>query len=60
MESRKAHWQDKLEQWFEGGVESDGLTVVQVRAHRARYWIKGEEGEPVLEGQFNLLVSARC
>ena len=48
-ESLAAHWQDKLEQWFEGGLDTNGLTLVQVHAHRAHYWIKGEEGELVLE-----------
>lgn len=38
----EAHWVPDLEQWFDNGVDTPGLVLVQVVAERVRYW-KGEE-----------------
>ena len=41
----KDHWTPDLDKWFEGGIETPGLTLITVVAERAHYWAKGDEGE---------------
>ena len=42
-------WTPSLEQWFKQGVETPGLTMIEVTAKRIRYWDTGsadyDEGE---------------
>jgi general stress protein 26 len=39
------HWTPDLDQWFEKGLDTPGLTMIVVEAERAHYWAKGDEGE---------------
>lgn len=44
----KAHWVSDLDQWFEDGVDTEGLTLIHVKAERVKYWKNAEEGEIAL------------
>ena len=44
----KEHWKPALEKWFEDGLQTDGLTLIEVNATRAHYWKGREEGEIVI------------
>lgn len=44
----RKHWKDQLENWFENGIETKGLTLVEVNAERVHYWIGRKEGELTL------------
>ncbi len=35
------HWTPSLEQWFKDGVETPGVTLIEVAAKRIRYWDTG-------------------
>lgn len=39
------HWVKDLERWFEQGVDSPGLVLVQVAASRIHYWDGEDQGE---------------
>jgi len=39
------HWTKDLDIWFEQGVDTPGLTLIKVHAHRVHWWDGGEEGE---------------
>ena len=41
----KKHWLDELNQWFEEGVNTPGITLIHVKAARIKFWHKEEEGE---------------
>ncbi|WBU59620.1 pyridoxamine 5'-phosphate oxidase family protein [Paracoccus albus] len=43
----KKHWTDYLEQWFEQGIDTPGLTLIEVAASRAECW--GMPGDGVVE-----------
>ena len=48
IRSKKAmeeHWVKGLEKWFEDGLDTPGIAMIQVRASRIKYWHKEEEGE---------------
>ena len=47
-ETQEAHWQDKLEQWFDGGLDTPGLTLIKVDADRVHHWVGRKEGELTL------------
>lgn len=38
------HWSDDLNAWFKDGIETEGLCLIRVKAHRIHYWQKGDEG----------------
>lgn len=42
------HWVPDLERWFEQGVETPGLVLINVRATRLHYWSGEDEGEIVI------------
>lgn len=42
------HWTPGLDQWFEDGVETEGLVMIKVRATRAHYWDGEDSGEVTL------------
>ena len=48
-ETQEKHWQDKLEQWFEGGLDTEGLTLIKVNATRVHHWCGRSENEMVLD-----------
>lgn len=39
------HWTPDLDQWFENGVETEGLVMIEVAAKRIHYWRGEENGE---------------
>ena len=39
------HWTKDLERWFEDGVDTPGLVLIEVQARRVHYWDGEEEGE---------------
>lgn len=42
-----AHWTDDLDRWFEQGVNTPGLTLIQVRAAQAE--VNGRAGEGTVD-----------
>ena len=43
------HWTPGLDRWFEQGVDTPGLTLVEVEARRIHYWDGEDEGEVALQ-----------
>ena len=41
----KEHWVPDLERWFAEGVDTPGLTLIQVHAGRIHYWDGEDQGE---------------
>ncbi|MCW2362323.1 MULTISPECIES: pyridoxamine 5'-phosphate oxidase family protein [Sphingobium] len=39
------HWNKDLERWFEQGIDTPDLVMIQVRARRIHYWNGSDEGE---------------
>jgi general stress protein 26 len=39
------HWDKSLDRWFEQGVDTLGLTLIEVAARRIHYWDGEDEGE---------------
>ncbi len=39
------HWDKGLDMWFEQGVDTPGLTLIEIAAKRIHYWSGMEEGE---------------
>ncbi len=44
----EAHWTPDLDRWFEQGVDTPGLVLIEVRGVRAHYWDGEDEGELML------------
>ena len=44
-EVMREHWQKSLERWFERGIETPGLVLIHVHAHRIHYWDGEDQGE---------------
>ena len=42
------HWTPDLDVWFVDGVDTPGLVLIQVKAHRIKIWERNEERELVL------------
>jgi len=40
-----AHWTDDLDDWFRDRVDTPGLVLIKVHAHRLHYWDGYHEGE---------------
>jgi general stress protein 26 len=43
-----SHWTKDLDRWFEQGVDTSGLVMIQVHADRIHYWNGSDEGEIAL------------
>lgn len=43
------HWTKGLDMWFERGIDTRGLVLIQVTGERAHYWDGMDEGELVLK-----------
>lgn len=43
------HWTKGLDSWFQQGVDTPGLVLIQVTAERLHYWDGEDEGEVALE-----------
>lgn len=41
----EAHWAKDLDIWFEQGVETPGIVLIKVHAHRIRYWDGSDQDE---------------
>lgn len=41
----REHWLPDLERWFEQGVDTQGLLLIEVAAKRVHYWDGEDEGE---------------
>jgi general stress protein 26 len=39
------HWHDELGRWFKQGVDTPGLTMIEVEARRIHYWDGEDHGE---------------
>jgi general stress protein 26 len=39
------HWRDELDAWFKQGIDTPGLTMIEVEAKRIHYWEGMESGE---------------
>lgn len=40
-----AHWNSDLDSWFEQGVDTPGLVLIEVAANRIHFWDGHDEGE---------------
>jgi general stress protein 26 len=41
----KDHWVEELNRWFKQGLDTPGLTMIQVDATRIHYWDGEDDGE---------------
>lgn len=39
------HWSPDLEVWFKDGLDTKGITMIEVEAKHIKYWKGSEEGE---------------
>lgn len=39
------HWNKDLEIWFKDGLDTKGITMIEVAADHIKYWSGGDEGE---------------
>jgi general stress protein 26 len=42
------HWTPGLDRWFEQGIDTPGLTLLEVEAKRIHYWDGEDQGEVML------------
>ena len=42
------HWEKGLDRWFEQGIDTPGLVMIEVAARRIHYWDGMDEGEVTL------------
>ena len=42
------HWDKSLDRWFEQGIDTPGLVLIEVDARRIHYWDGEDEGEVLL------------
>lgn len=42
------YWDKGLEHWYPEGIETPGLLLINVKAHRIHYWDGEDEGEVIL------------
>ena len=47
---QERHWVPDLEKWFEDGLDTAGLILIEVTPERIAWWQGREEGELVLKG----------
>jgi general stress protein 26 len=43
------HWSKSLDRWFQQGVDTPGLVMIEVNATRVHYWDGEDEGEVTLQ-----------
>ena len=44
-ELHEKHWVDDLEKWFEDGIDTEGLILIEVKPDRIAWWEGREQGE---------------
>ena len=42
------HWVPDLDKWFKDGIDTPGLTMIEVKAKHIKFWQKEKEGEVTL------------
>jgi len=42
------HWTSDLDEWFDKGIDTPGIVLIEVKASRITYWKGREESEVVL------------
>ena len=42
---QEKHWVPDLEKWFEDGLDTEGLILIEVKPDRIHYWDGRDEGE---------------
>ncbi|MFB0614175.1 pyridoxamine 5'-phosphate oxidase family protein [Aurantiacibacter poecillastricola] len=48
--SFREHWVPDLERWFQQGIDTPGLVLIEAQARRIHYWAGEDEGEVPLPG----------
>ncbi len=43
-----AHWTKDLDRWFDQGIDTPGIAMIEVHAGRIHYWDGEDEGEIIL------------
>ena len=51
------HWKPELDKWFDKGIDTPGLTLIQVNAHHLKYWDGMDQGEVALADRPQRLAS---
>ena len=41
----KEFWHKELDTWFQDGIDTEGLCMIRVRAHKIHYWQQEKEGD---------------
>ena len=41
----KEHWVDSLKEWFEDGIDTKGIVLIEVKGGKLMYWHKMDQGE---------------
>nr|WP_281375422.1 pyridoxamine 5'-phosphate oxidase family protein [Sphingomonas jinjuensis] len=41
----EAHWTKDLDRYFPEGIDTPGVVMIKIHAHRIRYWDGSDEGE---------------
>ena len=51
------HWKPELDKWFDKGIDTPGLTLIQVNAKHLKYWDGMDHGEVILAESARRLAS---
>jgi general stress protein 26 len=51
------HWKPELDKWFDKGIDTPGLTLIQVNARQLKYWDGMDHGEVMLADRPQRLAS---
>ena len=44
-EKMREHWSKEIESWFDNGIDTPGITMIEVDAKHIKYWSGREQGE---------------
>lgn len=47
----EAHWSPDLDKWFENGIDTKGVVMINVHATRVHYWDGEDDGEVKLSAR---------
>lgn len=48
-EKMRDHWNKDLEIWFDKGIDTPGIAMIEVKAKHIKYWHGRDEGEVILK-----------